>query len=510
VTVINGTSVENEINVGKGPSSGLYDPSSGAVDVLVAYPGGSGFAGYVATLGTLGPVATAGTIGYPSVSLTNGFQQAVVSWTDHNEASSSFQWGTSRTYGLPVPQLSGTTVNLNALNAGTLYFFKITDTEANGTKYWETGSFRTVDAPLNEFVGWVWTLVSNPREIVQTGSTLSGARVWVNAVCPYAVVGNGIVDPHQLNFTPTVTNASGGYTLGFPQYVAYNITYPGGITTYTYSLSSSGVCTATDAGNHPTYTNSHDTLYANTNGYWNATQWVSSVLTTTNDYQEFGLPPNGINHTEAAIGFVHTPLVECNVTVINGGSQTIDSYIGGSGSENIQDFEEILGASPSYGDESWDTVSYHSTGIYNDSTGTIVNAWTFGPPTGVGTNGFTPYIDPDPSPPSGSTVWTSGRGNNVFGLYDGGSYTSTSGIDMSIGVSVGFSFLQGSISVPVQYTTASTVSSVHELVCTAESPPAGYDYQFWVYWDPSVESNDQAVNIHVWFDDECAIGSCVG
>jgi hypothetical protein len=80
---------------------------------------------------------------------------------------------------------------------------------------------------------------------------------------------------------------------------------------------------------------------------------------------------------------------------------------------------------------------------------------------------------------------------------------------MSIGLSVGWSLAQGSVSVDVDYTTSAVTSTTHEIVCTSETPPVGYDYQYWVYWDPLAETNDQGINTHIWYDDTCAIPSCV-
>ena len=504
VTVINGTSVENDINVGKGPSSGLYDPASGAVDILVAYPSGSGFAGYVATLGTLGPVPTAGSIGYPSVGVTHGFQQAVVSWTDPNEASSSFQWGTSRTYGLPVPQLSGTSVNLNALNAGTLYFFKITDTEANGTKYWETGSFRTVDAPTNEFVGWVFGMTSNPHELDQIGSPVaSGAVVSIDALCQlvYYPQPDKWVSPGWVNFT-SVSNTSGGYTLSFP---STNSSTPG----YTYTLTSNDTCRTKYASVTLYYANSHYLLIANENGYWNATDWVNSTLSATNDYHQFGLLPNSYSEAALSVAFVHTNYANCNVSVLSGGSQTIYQSFGGSGFEDIQTYGATTGAIGLPGTTADVFETYHTTGIINETAGVTssdVDMYAYGPPYSPSTNDESFTDSYSSSAPVGANPFWIGPGGGVKGWNSSGSYDSTSGLDMEVGVDLGWDGVSLDVAVPLTYETTVQTSTSQQFVCHFDGPPAGsgeyYEYDYLL--NGTRAANLYAVDVHLWYAAICS------
>jgi len=452
--------------------------------------------------------------GAPSISRANPIwqnqsgltRQVWVNWT-YSIPTPSFGWwaGFSWYQGstqLPIPLYNSSTtsasINLNALTAGTTYSYTVGIGNCGGVTT-KSGTFTTLNAPTNAIAGWVSTMAPRPFEMDQIGVPISGAGLDVNVSCASIPYGGTSLETFPIGSSST----SGWYsTPTFPLSVQDIHGYG------TYHLSSTGVCSISG---WPSIQNSHLVVEAYASGMWSAVQYISSTLSVTNDYQQFGLPPDGVNHTAAGIAFVHTSLVECGVTVLNGGSQTVDGYVAGNGHTNIQGFGEILGGSPVWGSESWDTVSYHSTGIYNDSSGQILDAWTFGQPVGVGTNGFVPYVDPNPTPPAGSIVWTSGAGlSNQFGLYNGGSYTSQSGIEMSIGFSAGWTFAQGSASVDIDYTTSSTVSSTHQIICTSEAPPTGYDYQYWVYWDPNVQQNDQAVNIHVWYDDTCVIAQCVG
>jgi hypothetical protein len=452
--------------------------------------------------------------------IQSGYEQAWENWSfaGSTPISPTFSWQVVGGSNLAIPDMtSGNTwanINLNDLTAGTTYDYTIGANNLCGSAT-ATGIFSTSGAPTNEFVGWVSQIASNPYKLDQTGSTVSGATVWAAAKCFLApFITNVISGPY--NFSGTTTNNTGHYQLGFPQTASPYIIDEGGrvptpVTVY-QELEANGECVTTDSNGDPpaSHTGSQIWLYSNHANYWNTTLYTISTLSTTNDYPQFGLPSNAASTAAAGIAFIHTSVVECGVTVDTGGSQTIDAYLAGNGHDNTKSFGQLLGAAPVWGQESWDSLSYDSTGVYNQSSGSIESAWTYGANVAESANGLTSYNDPNATAPAGSIIWNVGAGiGNTWGVYNGGSYTSITRLAMSIGLSVGWSLAQGSVSVDVDYTTSAVTSTTHEIVCTSETPPVGYDYQYWVYWDPLAETNDQGINTHIWYDDTCAIPSCV-
>ena len=457
-------------------------------------------------------------------SVVNGYEEAWVYWNYSGSYSSwtpTFSWS-----GGAVPSIhkSGDMawVNLNDLTPGTAYSYVVEVIDACSSAK-ASGSFSTSNAPTNEFVGWVSQLVSNPYELDQIGSALSGASVWPTAVCPVGYIsGSG---PYQgisftdeaYNLPSTSTSSSGYYQLPIPDTYTTTLSYwtggPHGYEvtdTETITLSSGGSCAAAlDGSTQATTSNSQVFLYADQNGYWNATRWVGSILlSSTNDYVQFGLPPNVQSPAAQGVAFVHTSDVQCGVTIENGFTQAVSAYLAGNGYTDTQSSGNVLVANPVSNGVSSVTFDYHITGIVNETgTPTVVNSYAVGAPFNPGTNAV-PYVDPDSSPPSGAQVWTYGATGGSDGWYNGGSYTSTAGLDMSVSVSGGWSGLSFGPSIDLVYTTTTGTSSSHEIVCSSlVSPPSGYNYQFYVYLDGSGAGNGQAINVHVWYDDECVAGS---
>ncbi len=442
---------------------------------------------------TGGPQISAG------YAIQSGYRQVWVNWSDPEEYSTTFQWGTTTSYGLPVPSLSGRSVNLNALTAATTYYYKITDTTNCGAVASVAGTFVTSAAPANEFVGWVSTLVPNSLLLDQVGSPIAGAtlgEIWANCVNPNDLAVR-IAFP-----TGVSTDSNGHYTLSFP----LKWTYAG----YTYyDLWPNGWCKDnTWSGTNGNVSNSELTLNMSAQGHWNATESVSSTNSGANDYHQFGLPANEPGVAVPGIAFVHTPLVKCGVTIENGLTRTVDSYVAGDGFDDTKTYGEVLTGNPVSNGDSSVSFDYHTTGWVNE-TGkpTIADSYAVGDPYNPGTNAISPP-DPDASPPTGSSVWSYGGTGGSIGWYNGGSYTSTAGLDMQLSVTGGWGGLSFGPSFDLVYTTTTGVSSLHEIVCSSVSdPPTGYDYQFYTYIDGTDSTSGQAINVHIWYDDECVQGS---
>ena len=319
-----------------------------------------------------------------------------------------------------------------------------------------------------------------------------------------------IKNPYPLNFTPTTASSSGAYTLSFPQTVTLTAQIGGVGVYYTYTLSSNGVCTV-NVGSNPTYTNSHYSLFANKEGYWNSTIYVNSALSATNDYREFGLPSNGADFAASGVAFVHTGHADCEVTVENGFQQTVNSYLAGNGNTYLNSWGTVESDDQGYGAESAVAFHYTTTGVLNETaTPVIVNSYAVSGPYGPELGSVT-FTDPYSSSPytDSSHIVTVGPGGSIhqFGYENGGTYTSTSGLDMSVGVSVGWGGFSVSPSVELVYTTTVSSSSQKEILCSFTDPSTTENAQFYFYADGSQVSNIEAVNLHIWYDDLCVSGS---
>ena len=120
----------------------------------------------------------------------------------------------------------------------------------------------------------------------------------------------------------TTTSSAGYYALTFPlKDTELGYTY--------YDLWPNGWCKDnTWPGSAGNVSNSMLTLNVSAPGYWSATEFVSFVNSATNDYQQFGLPSNGVSVSPLSVAFVHTSLLSCGVNITNGVSQGVESSLG--------------------------------------------------------------------------------------------------------------------------------------------------------------------------------------
>jgi len=378
----------------------------------------------------------------------------------------------------------------------------------------KSGTFTTSNAPTNEFVGWVSQLASNPYELNQISSTIPSASVWLNAYCQVEVsdswVGSSFYPTVQFGqggFLPGVaTSSSGAYTLGFPEYFQYTVVATGNYNlpvTVTLTLSSTGTCTTSDSesgdnwmGQPTSASNSHYLMEANIDGNWNATEWVSSSLSASNDYRQFGLEPNGVDFAASTVAFVHTSYADCSVSIQSGFTQNVQAYVAGNGNTDQATGGNYGSVDGGPGHESAINYHYSTTGTMNEtSIPTVVNTYAIGNPYGPELNGVV-YPDPLASPPAkdGSHTITVGYNTqNNYGWYNGGSNTSTSGLDITVDLSGGYDGFSIGASFPLIYTTTMGSSVTKSISCTFTGFTKTQNIQFYFWQDGGTPSNQLAV-----------------
>lgn len=448
---------------------------------------------------------------------------------------------------LPMPTLSRSSghasLNVNSLQAGTTYGYGMTvassGTDCTTSYATYDGSFSTLSAPSNEYVGWISQLVSNSYEVDQVGSTISGATVWPSAVCDVGYeVGSGTsqgVDYEDKAFAlpGTSTTSSGGYGLAIPSTYTTTLYYwIGGTKGYqvsepeTITLSSGGNCvTVTDGTTVASINNPDISLYANEIGYWNATAYVNSTLSSSNDYQQLGLPQNGYNITAIGVGFSHTSDAGCTIGVTNGAVQEVQNYVNilgyQSGYTAIGWVNGSTTGSAKYGGDSSITMDFHTTGVVNETAGNIVfgEAQAYGVGYDISTDTVS-FIDPDSTEPAIGNTSTNSTFERTVGpdstqwinYSNGGSYTSQSGLDLQVGIFGGWDgegFGGGVSTDLIQLVDLTTVTSdsSHAVDCVLTDSSPTYAYQFIVSMDGTQTPQDQAINAHIWLKDECTPGA---
>lgn len=448
--------------------------------------------------------------------VVNGYEAAWVYWNysgSYSSWSPSFSWS-----GGAIPSIykSGNMawINLNDLTSGTSYSFTVTVSDQCSSAS-ASGSFSTASAPTNGFVGWVSQLVSDPYQLDQIGSTVvSGATVAVGANC--GAGGN------PFYFPATTTDNSGYYSFAFP--ISYS--QQGG--EYTWTLSSSGVC------NYAIYfvgswntANSHYLLKANKNGFWNATQYVSSSLSAQNDFRQFGLDSNTGQLVPVGFVLIHTTYnghaynnANCSLswststttstvtqtTVVGLASGTSETATSGTGWDTNGGGGVDVGLSLKYPFSG--LINETGTNPYVNSSDTFVVGGEYGASSAPYTSTewlSAPTFSPSTPPPSG---WLFANPQNgaplTLDLFGQGSYSSTSGFSAQIdvsgsvwgGVSVGGTVLSFQTSTSVSTSITNTVHCTYTY-STDPSNNGGSPY-FWTY----VGSPATAVD-HVWLAGWC-------
>jgi hypothetical protein len=371
------------------------------------------------------------------------------------------------------------------------------------------------------FVGWVSQMVSNQSMLDQIGMPMGGVHVWPVASCYFETVAATWYVGINHNFTGATTSSSGYYQVGLPESTTYSIHSKYYNPVVTQTLGWNGACVTTDNyGNKYSQSHSGFALYSNVNGYWNATAYFPATPSARYDYQQFGLPPNNEGVTSAGVGFVHNLNAGCTIGLANGESQSIQSSFNIAGTTfatgNTGYYNHMTTASAANDSESNIALDWNTTGVLNESSGVssassvILAAYTYNHNPYSHSTDTVSFVDPDGSIASpGTTNYTVGPGHTAWENYsNGGSFTSSGGLDLAIGLTGGWDALQfGGDLLSVQYETLANVSAGHEIDCSIHNPSTTENLQYYMIVDGSQVGAGEAVNVHLWFDRYCFTGN---
>jgi hypothetical protein len=465
---------------------------------------------------TLPQTCTPPVITWHGVKTVQGYRQVWVNWSDTGTVTSrSFAWGTSTSYGFAVPQLNGADVNLNDMQASTSYDYKITDWDGTCSASL-TDSFTSASAQTSGFVGWVSAFTSDSHQLNQIGSSvLGGASVQIGARC----YGN-LNYPGTLTYFPAATTDSGGhYSVSFPLSVSLDLGY------IVYTLSSNGQCSWDYSWQ--TVSNSNYLLNAGLSGYWNATQWVSSTLSSSNDFRQFGLDQDSGHFVPVGFALIHT---KYNGVTYNNANCSLSWATSTTTSTVTQTTAVGLSSGvieSTTSAQGWDTtggpgvnvglsLKYPFSGVINETgTNPAVNqseTFVVGGEYGATSAPYTstewlqtPTYSPSTVPPPGWIFASPQNGAPLtYTLFSQGGYTSTNGFTAQVdfsgpvwhGVSVGGAVLSFQTSTTV---TTSITNTVHCTYTYSADPSGnGGTPYFWTY----VGSPAGAVD-HVWLAGWC-------
>lgn len=466
------------------------------------------------------PTCNGAAISNVSSTIQSGYRQAWVNWTfsGTQPIGPSFTWSVGGSSLVSPAITSGTnsaSVNLNDLSSGTTYAYIVYVSNCAGTGS-QSGQFTTANAPTSGFVGWVYAQSLNGYLLDPDGAPLSGVSLAIEAHCTYLGLSSAGMDVFDLG----TTNSAGYYSSTFP--------LTSGDSGGPYSLSATGVCT-TSAGSYPAVSNTNYLLEAEINGYYFVNRWISSALTAANDFQTFALPANigslvpvslalihttysnGITYNNAACDlsyYTSTSVARVAQTIgLNGQAGTAEKATAGSG-------WDVTGAA---GADVGLDLQYPFSGGINDSaltTGSLLNSSNIvGSEYGVSSAPYTstdwmtaPTYSPTATPGSAWVFVNPVKGgpNITQNLFTSGTYSSTSGYNVDLGLSVGWAGQSASVSIPIQATTTVTTTITNTLSCTFSyvADPLGGNGSpyFWVY----VGSPATSV-VHVWL-----VGWCGG
>jgi len=289
------------------------------------------------------------------------------------------------------------------------------------------------------------------------------------------------------------------------------------------TLTASSVCSSNIGSGYstPTYTDSDYGVYAWKDGFWNATVYTVSPLSAWNDFRQMGLEQNYESYTVPGVAFSHSTYADCGVAITQTITQSVSAYLAGSGYTDSTTWTTAVTANPvSDGDSAIDLHQYTS-GAMNETGSPVVRAsYAVGETFDPSADAISP-TDWLSAPPSGETypipnypgyqVYTVGETGGSISYKDGGSFQVTTGIALSIqigltggwqGVPVGVS---GGVDIPLAYETTDAASSGAEISCSLTDNEAsqGMNAQYYYYVDGTNSGSQEAVNMHVWFDDYC-------
>jgi hypothetical protein len=526
------------------PASASYAPSSDGPQVCEHCP--SGETGCIPNCGPPPPPCQGASIGSVDVAYQNQSsitRQVWVNWTvgGSGEPTTFFYWYLPGGSDLPSPSydLSGNSgINLNALTSGTTYDYEVYIENSCGSAV-DYGSFGTLGAPTNEFVGWVSEMVQDPYQLDPSGSSIPGASVRIQASCYNISVGIGTYNPTltSYEFGPYLTSSSGAFAIQFPDYVNY--TEVGGEWHVSQILESTGVChTWLSTIGYPTavnvenFTNAHYSMLADHPGYWNAALWVSSTLSASNDFVQFGLASKVAQDVPVGTAFVHDGAdASCSFTYwTSTQTSTITQNVGINsygGTDVIATSTQSYNSPGGYADNNALNLEDLFTGLINETPDHVAivqsSVHATGGQQGVDANpvassdGVT-LISTSEYPPSSQlpigwneSIPNSGQTQSdplSEKIYAEGTYESTSGISDSISVSVGWGGVSAGTTVSLLATTSISTSIGTTTSCAFAYPGAdpsgngGYPYFYYFAGEPT-DVSVAAPIVDVWFMGYC-------
>jgi hypothetical protein len=453
-----------------------------------------------------------------------------VNW-NYTIPSSSYGWwaGFSWYQGgtqLAIPLFNSSTssagINLNALTADTKYNYTVSVSNCGGSAT-KSGTFTTLGAPTNEFVGWVFHQQpgGNPYELNPVGGPVPSANVLVGAECwvsyPYAPDWASFV----VNFSATAGSSGYYQTSVFP--LSVNWTAPEGQVT-NLILSTSGLCTSTGPGGIKSYYHNsvlNLTAASNHNTYIWETREVPASLSETRDYQQFILPFDTTTNMPVALALLHTSYAQCGFSYTTSFTYTINSYMAGSGYTDLNSTGQTY-QSPNvtWGQDTGMELSFTTTGVVSDTLENFAEAWALGvasgsnqyvyttsewlpnPPAWNGTYVPIPYQAIVASPSQGKSS------PEPHGFFDGGSFSSTTGVEMDVEVGIDISLVSFGASAPLSWTISQGTTTYTESTCYFYNPgsdPAGGSggQALFYYAFTGAPFGTQTQVIHVWFMGYC-------
>jgi len=276
------------------------------------------------------------------------------------------------------------------------------------------------------------------------------------------------------------------------------------------------------------YGNTHYLLIADDGGYWNATVWVSSTLSTTNDYVQFGLEGNAVQPVPVGTAFIHNSAdASCSFTYATS-TQTstitqdvgINSY---SGTDVIITAGQMYNSPGGFEQNNALNLEDAFTGVINETPGGPViitssmhaTGYQQGPNANpvassdgvalISTTEYPPNVQFPPgwfeaSPNSGQTQ----ADPLSEQLYSQGTYQSTSGISDSLSVSVGWAGESAGTTVSILATTTITTTITTTAACAFAYPgndptgAGGTPYFYYFTGEPTNPSLKAAI-ADVWF-----------
>jgi len=274
------------------------------------------------------------------------------------------------------------------------------------------------------------------------------------------------------------------------------------------------------------YGNTHYLLIADDGGYWNATVWVSSSLSATNDYQQFGLLKNFGQMMPVGLALIHTTIngvnydnAACDYTWATSTSRATvgqEIFLGvESGQTETSTAKTGWDVTGGFGFDDGLSLDYPISGLINETgtnpsfapTYTTVAGGEFGDsglPYTTSDSMADPHYLPSADPGPGWQISEPAiQGSTSPNLFEQGTYSSTSGFQSpTIGLSEGWGGIAFGMTISAQSSVTVSTSITNTLQCplTWHSDPSGDggNPYFWIYF-----GNPDSAVVHIWLEGWC-------